>query len=235
MKKGHSALDNFIWSALNGPHSEYGDRTELACVYKHQYYRFAAVSENTPKAYKQLASIVEPERTIVIKGTGKKIEYPEWNHMDSSNVHIMILENQINVPDLPYEKVSVEYAEDLIALSRISPHTGELNIPKIEVGDYYGIKDQDRIVAIAGERMQLDGYSEVSGVVTHPDYRKRGYGGGLTLFKCDQVLVRGNTPVLGVFEDNLGAVRLYKKLGFSIHSTEPLDILQRTHINSDKL
>jgi predicted GNAT family acetyltransferase len=75
--------------------------------------------------------------------------------------------------------------------------------------------------------MQLEYYSEISGVCTHPDYRKRGYGGGLTLFKCKKVQDRGKTPILGVNEKNVNAVRLYRKLGFVIQTTVTLDMLQR--------
>lgn len=51
----HAPLYNPAWYALNGPHSKYADRTELACAYKQEYYFIATLSENTERAYKQLA------------------------------------------------------------------------------------------------------------------------------------------------------------------------------------
>lgn len=109
--------------------------------------------------------------------------------MGSPKGHRMIIDAPFEVPVLPYEKLSTHDAPGMIALTELSSHTENLNIEKIEIGDFYGIKEDDRVVAMAGERLQLDGYSEVSGVCTHPDYRKRGYGGGLTLFKCKQKMV----------------------------------------------
>ena len=222
--------DNIVWRALHGPHSRYAEKTDLARVYKDEYYSFAAVSEYTEKSYKELASIVRPGRIVAITGTGETINYPEWNHISSPKVHLMLLENSIEPPDLPYRKLSTSDAQDMITLSTISSHTGELNLQKILIGDFYGIKENDHVVAMAGERMQLDEYSEVSGVCTHPDYKKRGYGGGLTLFKAEQVRDRGKTPFLGVYEENINAVRLYEKLGFKIYTTVILDMLQRTQI-----
>ena len=221
-------LDNCVWAALHGPHSKYADKTDHACVYKPEYYRFAAVSEYTEKAYKELASIVNSGRTIAIAGTGQTVNYQEWTHIASPKVHLMILEEPIKPPDLPYEKLTPTDTKDTIALSKTSNHTEELNLHKYMIGDFYGIKNSGRIVSIAGERMQLDEYSEVSGVCTHPDYRRRGYGGGLTLHKCSMIHDRGKTPFLGVLDDNSNAVQLYKKLGFIIHTTVHLDMLQRT-------
>jgi predicted GNAT family acetyltransferase len=226
--KEHAKLYNPAWAALHGPHSRYADRTELACAYKEEYFRFGALSENTEKAFRELASIVQPGRIVAIMGTDQTIDYPEWNHIASRKAHIMILEEPVEAPDFPYEKLSSRDVPEMIALSEISPHTGDLNLPRIEIGDFYGIKEDGHVVAMAGERLQLDEYTEVSGVCTHPDYRKRGLGGGLTYLKCKQVQERGKIPFLGVFEENVGAVRLYEKLDFKIFLTGVLEILQRT-------
>ena len=229
--KEHLPLYNAYWEALHGPHREIANITDLACVYKDQYYSFAAVKENTEKAYRELASIVKPGRRIALREIGKTVDYDEWNHLASPLGVRMVLDDTINVPDLPYEQLVESDIPDIISLSKLSSHVEELNQAKIRIGDFYGIREDGRVVAMAGERTQLEGYSEVSGVVTHPDYRKRGYGGGLTLFKCRQVQERGKIPFLGVIEENDGAVRLYHKLGFKTLYTAHLDILQRTEVN----
>ena len=229
-KRDYSGLNNATWDALHGPHSKISEKTELACAYKKGYYAFAAIKEDTKKAYKELASIVSPGRIVAIsrRDKGHPIEYPEWNHLGTPKGYRMVLEAPINVPDLPIEKLTLDDALEMIALTKASSNTETLTLNKIEVGDFYGIKDNGRVVAMAGERLQLDDYTEVSGVVTHPDYRKRGYGGGLTLFKCKQVQERGKTPFLGVWETNTGAVRLYQKLGFKILRPGYIVLLQRT-------
>jgi len=231
--KDHEILYNLVWAALHGPHSKIAEKTDLACVYKNEYYSFAAISENTEKAYKELASIVDPGRSVILISLteiSQTLNLPEWNHIASPKGHIMIHDAPFETPDLPIIKLSNQDAPEMIALSKLSHFTGDLSMEIIEIGNFYGIKEDGHVVAMAGERLQLDDYTEVSGVSTHPDYRKRGYGGGMTLFKCKQVQERGKTPFLGVVAQNTGAVRLYKKMGFKILDTGFLNYLQRTNI-----
>jgi ribosomal protein S18 acetylase RimI-like enzyme len=228
--RDYSGLNNATWDALHGPQSNIAEKTELACAYMEGYYNFAAIKEDTEKAYKELASIVSPGRIVAIsrRDNGHPIEYPEWNHLGTPKGYRMVIETPIKVPDLPIEKLTIDDAAEMIALTKSSSNTEDLTLNKIEVGDFYGIKDNGRVIAMAGERLQLEDYSEVSGVVTHPDYRKRGYGGGVTLYKCKQIQKMGKTPFLGVWETNTGAVRLYQKLGFKILHTGYIELLQRT-------
>ena len=70
------------------------------------------------------------------------------------------------------------------------------------------------LAAMAGERMRFPGYTEVSGVCTHPDFRGRGYAARLMCEVGRDILSRGETPFLHAFADNVGAIGLYEKLGF---------------------
>jgi hypothetical protein len=47
----------------------------------------------------------------------------------------------------------------------------------LSLGDFWGIKIGGRLIAMAGERMKQPGYTELSGVCTHPDFRGKGLGG----------------------------------------------------------
>jgi predicted GNAT family acetyltransferase len=85
-----------------------------------------------------------------------------------------------------------------------------------ELGTFHGIKQDGRLVAMAGERMKLDGFTEVSGVATHPDFRGRGFAAALTHRIAEQVLASGETPFLHAYATNAGAIALYRRLGFAI-------------------
>ena len=43
------------------------------------------------------------------------------------------------------------------------------------MGDYYGIRQNGELVAVTGERMRMDGLTEISAVVTHPGFTGRKY------------------------------------------------------------
>jgi ribosomal protein S18 acetylase RimI-like enzyme len=98
----------------------------------------------------------------------------------------------------------------LVALTRPGPF-----LPRtIEMGRYFGIRDGGRLVALAGERMRLTGYVEVSAICTHPDARGRGLARQLLSTLARDVIEGGNTPFLHVLPENVAAKALYAELGF---------------------
>jgi predicted GNAT family acetyltransferase len=84
----------------------------------------------------------------------------------------------------------------------------------IELGDYFGIFDAGRLVAMAGERMAAAGLREVSGVCTHPDFQGRGLARRLMLKLVGRQLARGETPFLHAMSANQRAHDLYLGMGF---------------------
>ena len=82
------------------------------------------------------------------------------------------------------------------------------------MGDYFGIFDGEKLVAVSGERMQMRYYTEVSAVVTHPSYTGKGYASQLVAHGVHHILSQGKIPYLHVVESNTSAIRLYEKLGF---------------------
>lgn len=83
-------------------------------------------------------------------------------------------------------------------------------------GDYYGIFKDGILVAAAGERMKMDGFSEVSAVVTHPNYTGKGYAKQLSAYVTNAIFAQGKTPFLHTGETNPISIPLYQKLGYTI-------------------
>jgi len=84
-----------------------------------------------------------------------------------------------------------------------------------ELGEYWGIFDGERLVAMAGERLHLPGFREISGVCTRAGYTGRGYARQLVALLVARQLARGETPFLHVARDNRRARDLYTHLGFA--------------------
>lgn len=84
-----------------------------------------------------------------------------------------------------------------------------------EMGNYYGIFKNGRLVSISGQRMQTDLFIEVSAVVTHPDYTQKGLARQLIAHNTREILKANKQPVLHTNKGNL-AIPLYKKLGFEV-------------------
>jgi predicted GNAT family acetyltransferase len=79
---------------------------------------------------------------------------------------------------------------------------------------------------MAGERLHLTGFTEISAVCTHPQYRGRGYGNALLSALISRITQRGETPILHVKTGSPAAVRLYEKLGFRIRAQLHLVIIK---------
>jgi hypothetical protein len=65
-----------------------------------------------------------------------------------------------------------------------------------EMGNYIGIRDRGRLIAMAGERMQLDGYVEISAVCVDDAWRGRGLAGRLVNVLRREIEQRGETPCM---------------------------------------
>jgi predicted GNAT family acetyltransferase len=69
---------------------------------------------------------------------------------------------------------------------------------------------------MAGERLRVPGFTEISAVCTDPAYRGRGLAARLSLAVAAGIQERGDTPFLGALVTNTAAVRLYGRLGFQV-------------------
>lgn len=82
------------------------------------------------------------------------------------------------------------------------------------MGDYFGIFKNDQLVAVTGERMKMFGFTEISAVVTHPDFTGKGLAKQLVAYTANKNFERNLIPYLHVAETNTIAIMLYEKLGF---------------------
>lgn len=89
----------------------------------------------------------------------------------------------------------------------------------IEFGNYHGIFEGNKLVSMAGQRLQTHTHTEVSAICTDPEHLGKSYAKILSSYICSLIIEAGKTPFLHVRQDNAAAIGLYKKLGFEI-STE---------------
>ncbi|TGP83828.1 GNAT family N-acetyltransferase, partial [Mesorhizobium sp. M8A.F.Ca.ET.218.01.1.1] len=90
---------------------------------------------------------------------------------------------------------------------------GPFTLEALSLGEFWGVKIDGRLAAMAGERMKQPGYSELSGVCSHPDFRGGGLARLLSLFVANRIVARGEVPYLHAFANNAAAIRLYESIG----------------------
>ena len=84
-----------------------------------------------------------------------------------------------------------------------------------EMGNYYGIFKDGKLVAIAGQRMQTNDFIEVSGVVTHPDYTRKGFAKQLVYHVSREIIKANKNAILHTTKGNT-AIPLYESLGYTL-------------------
>jgi predicted GNAT family acetyltransferase len=84
-----------------------------------------------------------------------------------------------------------------------------------EMGNYFGIFKEGKLVSITGQRMQTNQFIEVSAVVTHHDYTRKGLAKQLIAHTTKEILKENKKPILHTNKGN-SAISLYEKLGFEL-------------------
>jgi predicted GNAT family acetyltransferase len=92
-------------------------------------------------------------------------------------------------------------------------------------GAFYGVRIGGRLAAMAGERLLLPGWAEVSGVCTWPEFRGQGLAAALVRRVMRGFADRGDRPFLHCYADNAGAIRLYQAMGFRLRARMVLTVL----------
>lgn len=152
-------------------------------------------------------AIVEPAAPPAIPGTRIVSQALCWQ---------MIADGEVGpAPEPGFEIVDLGPADaaGMLALATLT-RPGPFVARTPELGDFVGVNLGGRLVAMAGERMKPDGFTEVSGVCTHPDHRGRGYAAALMRLVMGRIRARGETPFLHAYADNRGAIGIYEGLGF---------------------
>jgi ribosomal protein S18 acetylase RimI-like enzyme len=127
------------------------------------------------------------------------------------------------LPIAPLDDGDAPAMQALAALTQPGPFASHTH----EMGRFIGVKQDGRLLAMAGERMPPAGYGEVSGVCTHPDARGLGLAAALSHAIASRIAARGDVPFLHCWPDNRTAVTLYERLGFSAAGRPWLTVIER--------
>ncbi|MBX3254057.1 MAG: GNAT family N-acetyltransferase [Chitinophagaceae bacterium] len=96
------------------------------------------------------------------------------------------------------------------------------------MGNYFGIKQNNKLVAMAGERMRMTGFTELSAICTHPDFTGRQYAQQLMQKLIFLNQSAGIVPFLHVAKSNDRAIRLYEYMGFGIRRYISFRLMHKT-------
>lgn len=199
-----------MWAALSGPQACFAEASGDAVRFAPDVSPFCAVADpGSAAGWRDLATLTSHALL-----TGPSISPgPGWELAVSVPGIQMIGQSMTGVED-PEAVVLTEtdVPEILDLVERAKP--GPFRKRTIELGRYLGIRQQGRLIAMAGERFRIPGWTEVSAVCTDPGHRGQGLGARLTLAVAAGILGRGELPFLHAAADNESAIKLYERLGF---------------------
>ncbi|WP_350350040.1 GNAT family N-acetyltransferase [Agromyces sp. G08B096] len=212
-------LDRPAWSALSGRQHRFAVGDGAALRFDPEVGPFAAVGTDDDDSLALLAGLVRRTGRSVLLQRGPVPPVPGVAERLRAPGVQLVLDRLADVPDLAPEHEPVELglsdAAEMVALARLTePGPFEARTP--ELGGFLGIRDpaSGELVAMAGQRMQPAGHTEVSGVCTHPDHRGKGFAAALSAAVARRILARGDTPFLHAYAGNRPAIALYERLGF---------------------
>jgi len=111
--------------------------------------------------------------------------------------------------------------DDMLGIYEESYRGHWFNARMLQTKQYFGLRLQDRLHSIAGVHVYSEKYkvAALGNIVTHSDYRGRGFGKSVTAKLCQSLSEHVDNIGLNVKADNAAAIALYEKLGFEIVST----------------
>ena len=212
-------LDNVVWAALASHHEPFAVGTDLARRYSPDVSPFCAVRDDADRGcWDALAALVPPVglvRSWTLPDVG-----PRLRVRDAAPILQLIHDPSRRVapavPAIEACRLGAAEAQEMLALARLA-EPGPFERRTVELGRYIGVRDEGgQLVAMAGERARLHGWTEISAVCTHPDHRGRGLAAALVMQLVDEIRGRGAEPFMHVRGINVLAQRLYARLGFVV-------------------
>ena len=218
-----------MWSALTTSHSHFAIGDGLARAYQMEIGPLTGLAEQSSAAYEDLDRLSTPNSIHVQFLHDPPTPRPRWTLIRGGLIDQMVFtQSALDASPQP-EGMRLLTAADAPAMVELAKLTepGPFRIRTHELGVFYGIFEGDRLLAMAGQRMRVPGFVEVSAVCTHPDARGRGYARTLMSAVMKPILDAGDTPFLHTFADNHSAIRVYHSLGYAKRLTFHLAVLKK--------
>ena len=211
-------LDNPAYAALSGPHARFAQVSGRARRYPPDVAPFLGLPATPAERDWRDAAELVPSGTQVgiIRPAGPMPA--SWTTVRSFEVVQLIADHVVGVAAPAAFRLGPADVSAMLELVReTSP--GPFLTRTIELGEYAGIRRDQRLVAMAGERLHLDGWTEISAVCTAPTHRRRGLASRLVNGLAVDIEGRSERAFLHVMATNASAIALYGALGFRLRRT----------------
>lgn len=221
-------LDRPIWNSLTTAHAPFAVGDGGARRFTPTVSIFAGLRDESADSLAALARLMPEDGNLFLIQVAPVVLPDGIRAAKAAEGCQMVLENlkapSRSVPEII--RLTEADAEDMLNLATLTKPGPYLRDTRL-LGDFWGMKEDGKLIAMAGERFKHPGYSEISGVCTHPDYLGRGLAHALCVKVAEQIMARGEQPYLQVFATNTRAIRVYENLGFRTRTKVNAVMLER--------
>lgn len=223
-------LDNPIWSALTTDQENFATGGKLARRYREEIGPLSGMAAQSDAAYEELRSLAGPGRMLGMFLREEPRPAAGWTLVRGGLLQQMIArEPRLTQAEPPagaeLRELTQKDAPAMVELAELT-EPGPFRLRTMELGDFFGIFHGDRLMSMAGMRLQVPGATEVSAVCTHPEARGRGYARMLMSRVMERIVAAGRTPFLHTLAENSGAIRIYESLGFTVRQSFALAVVK---------
>jgi predicted GNAT family acetyltransferase len=220
-------LDNPAFNALSIGNKNLANGNGHIKYFDKEVSLFIGFDENTNANFQELYELIGHDWPVGFVSPIEAVIPGPWQEVYYVMCLQMIHNGKTNlVDDSKLVELTDEHIPQMIALTKLT-NPGPFTERTIDFGHYLGIFDGDKLVAMAGQRMNPLPYAEISAVCTHPEYLGRGYAKQLLQYQANRIIAEGNTPFLHVKQDNDRAIKVYESLGFKTRAKMHFYILKK--------
>jgi ribosomal protein S18 acetylase RimI-like enzyme len=220
-------LDNPIFNALATGNSNLAYGNAQVKHFDAEVAIFVGLQENTAANFQLLYDAWPQAAPAIFVATYEVTDPASWTLAQSIPGLQMVYEGETKfVDESNLVVLTEEHAAQMVALATLT-NPGPFFSKTIAFGHYRGVFNGDKLVAMAGQRLNPLPYAEISAVCTHPDHTGKGHANQLLQFQINRIKAEGNIPFLHVKGDNERAIKIYEKMGFKTRSQVYFHILKK--------
>lgn len=212
----HPLLYNPVYKALISGDQQLAHGSGEVRYFDEEVSPFAGFAADNEKGFSELYDMLPPGRRILYANPSKITLPAGWQlQQEIAGLQFVYEGGEIETQFdhiIPLREIHVEEMISLVKLTRPGPFGKRT----IDFGSYFGIFDNGKLVAMTGQRLHVENYTELSAVCTHPDHLGKGYASVLLQHQLQIILKNGQRPFLHVRDDNERAIAVYERLGFVV-------------------
>jgi ribosomal protein S18 acetylase RimI-like enzyme len=220
-------LDRPVWNALNTRHAALAQGGGLAKRYAPSIHPFASSRDESLESLAAMAEIAAPGETLIVLQKDEFVLPPGFKAtLAAFGVQMIAERHTPPIEDNRITPLGEADAADMLELALLTK-PGPFTMKAQALGDFWGIRENGRLIAMAGQRLKQDGLTELSGLCVHPDFRHKGLGRRLSLFVAGKIVAKGEQPFLHAYAANDIAIDLYESIGFKLRTRMNFAMIER--------